>query len=417
MYSLRMNEKGPELNDRQAIHIHPKGEGEYKLIEARDGRRIEVIMYGPEWGVPVVSLAGNPGHAGYPRPDKDMLDMLGVRYYGINRGGFGGTDCRPGLRVIDAAVDVEDAMSMFGVERYGVLARSGGVPGALAVAACNQGVTALVPMAGLAPPDADIDWLQGMTEDNRKKHLEARFDQDAFVRSVHAHVEELHHDPNALLSKLWPDFMEADMTALHYDCLFKEEIALGHSLGIADGQGWIDHTLSLHQPWGFDVSSIKVPTIIWHGAQDPFASIEHSRWLHRNIKGSVLIESPFGSHFTAFQYVYNALQFIRDMHIGEQRAQLIEPLVLRRTQEFYGPNQDLTRPVSDRAFMLRLSRSASTPLREAVRDEEDTTFLRRILGDRILYPLVVKEVIASSDEDLARAYPDLWGRSNPSPTL
>lgn len=32
--------------------------------------------------------------------------------------------------------------------------------------------------------------------------------------------------------------------------------------------GWFDDDLCFVRPWGFDVASIRVPVLVWHGEQD-----------------------------------------------------------------------------------------------------------------------------------------------------
>lgn len=42
--------------------------------------------------------------------------------------------------------------------------------------------------------------------------------------------------------------------------------------------GWVDDDLELLQPWGFDISEVKVPVHIWQGREDMMVPFSHGEW-------------------------------------------------------------------------------------------------------------------------------------------
>lgn len=47
--------------------------------------------------------------------------------------------------------------------------------------------------------------------------------------------------------------------------------------------GWVDDDLAFIRPWGFELSEIKVPVIIYHGELDMMAPFAHGKWLAEHL--------------------------------------------------------------------------------------------------------------------------------------
>ena len=59
--------------------------------------------------------------------------------------------------------------------------------------------------------------------------------------------------------------------------------------------GWVDDSLALARPWGFDLGEIKVPVLLRYGLVDVFVPPGHGRWLAAQIPGcEVVIEDEAG---------------------------------------------------------------------------------------------------------------------------
>ena len=50
--------------------------------------------------------------------------------------------------------------------------------------------------------------------------------------------------------------------------------------------GYVDDTLCLLRPWGFDVAEIHVPTRIVYGTTDVLVPRQHGDWLAGNVRGA-----------------------------------------------------------------------------------------------------------------------------------
>ncbi len=386
------------------------------MVEAQDGRQIGVTLRGPEYGVPIIALMGNPGSGQYTGVSYEILEDLGIREIGVDRAGMGNSDRNPNLSAVDTWHDLKTVATALGVPRYGIFARSGAVPGA--VCSIDDNVSAAVFAAGLAPHDATFDWLDQMNPTNRAEQSAAVENPEEFERRIRDYATRLGQDPLSLLRTIHPNLQASGWAILWNPCWVMSQLVMGHAVGVGDGSGWIDHTNSLHKAWGRELSEIdghfpdgrEGRITFWHGLQDPFASPKHSRWLHAHIKGSHLIEQPNASHFIS---MHSAYKTIRDGHIGPRRTSFIELLNAQRLREAYGPGVDIDRPVTASEYAVALGVLANRaclkvdPLSPEERTAE-TVVARRILGDSWCYPAVAKEVMTSTDDELALQHPKLW---------
>jgi pimeloyl-ACP methyl ester carboxylesterase len=60
--------------------------------------------------------------------------------------------------------------------------------------------------------------------------------------------------------------------------------------------GWVDDDLAFTMPWGFDPSTVRVPTAIWYGAEDVLVPPQHGEWLATNVPDAVVRVVTGGGH-------------------------------------------------------------------------------------------------------------------------
>jgi pimeloyl-ACP methyl ester carboxylesterase len=249
------------------------------------GRVVRYCCYGPQAGLPVVSLTGTPGTR-WERPGVvSAIGLQGLRVVVPDRPGYGGSDRHPGRTVADVAADVAAVASAQGWTQFAVTGLSGGGPHALACAALLTGrVTCCAAVAAPVPPGtpgADIfaDHAPGSAEDLR---LALRGEQ-----ALRPYLQDRASNALAQLEAVG----QARVPGEPADDPGRVIRIRASYLGL---DGWIDDVIALAHPWGFDLGSIEVPVSIWSGATDTRVPRGHADWLLAQLPTAQGYEHPGG---------------------------------------------------------------------------------------------------------------------------
>jgi pimeloyl-ACP methyl ester carboxylesterase len=258
------------------------------LIELSDGRRLTVRVSGPDGGVPLVFHHGTPGASPPVRALERAAHARGLRLVTTARPGYGSSTRRPGRSVADVVADTAAVLDTVGSRTCYTAGWSGGGPHALACAARLEGCRAALVIAGVAPYGADgLDWMAGMGEDNVVEFGKALAGEDQLRPYLEGAKEELDgatiEGVIASMSSLLPD---VDVAVLTDE--FADDLLAGFAEGLAPGvDGWLDDDLAFANDWGFDLTEIAVPTMVWQGSDDLMVPFAHGRWLAGRVPGTV----------------------------------------------------------------------------------------------------------------------------------
>jgi pimeloyl-ACP methyl ester carboxylesterase len=192
--------------------------------------------------------------------------------------------------------DLAAVLASIGADRCLVAGWSGGGPHALACAARLEAAAAALVIAGVAPYGVqDLDWLNGMGQDNIDEFSAALTGTDAlapYLWEQHEHLKDITaSDIVASLTSLLPDVDRAVLTDE-----FGQDIASSFHEGLRNGiDGWLDDDLAFAGPWGFELAEIRKPVTLWQGSADLMVPFAHGQWLASRLStASVHLEQGEG---------------------------------------------------------------------------------------------------------------------------
>ncbi|MER5729933.1 alpha/beta hydrolase [Streptomyces sp. NPDC002138] len=288
----------------------------HNRVRTADGRHLMVERFGDPRGRPVFLLHGTPGSRLGPAPRGMVLYQRRMQVIAYDRPGYGDSDRLRGRSVADAVQDVATIADALGLEKFAVAGRSGGAPHALACAALlPERVTRTAALVGLAPWDADgLDWFDGMTASNVREYTTASVDPEELAARLTPRAAAIGKDPGRLLDELRIELTDNDRMIVA-DAGLRSMLLRNFREGLRNSaDGWIDDALALCSPWGFEPADIRCPVMIWHGEQDVFSPVGHSRWLAERIPGATATIDPGAAHFAALRALPEILTWLlRDL--------------------------------------------------------------------------------------------------------
>lgn len=265
-------------------------------IRLRDGRHLAYAEYGNPQGKPIFFFHDIPGSRFF-RPDSPVTDSSGARIIAIDRPGFGGSDAKPGRKIVDWPNDVLQLADALNIERFAVMGYSAGGPyAAVCAAKIPERLTAAGLIGSLSPMDNPhlVRGMQGagnlfFSLDRhfpplarlgcRLVYLSWKHNPDLYLKSQ---TESLARSEKAqIASPAMKAMLQADML---------EAVRAG-----TEGICW-DLTL-LARPWGFNLHTIIAQVFLWHGDRDQKAPVAMGQRLATAIPHCKATFFPGESHW------------------------------------------------------------------------------------------------------------------------
>lgn len=234
-------------------------------IRLRDGRILGYDSYGSPDGAPILFMHGFPGS----RLDWRIFDQeniaaeLNARLVTVDRPGMGLSDFKRGRELLEWPDDVAELADHLGLDRFAVLAISGGGPyGEVCAFKIPERLTRTAIVCGMGPREAPGATEGGAWTLPGKSSLMRRLILIMMAQAVSSRPERME-----------PQFLES-VSAVDRDLLQRRPELLKKSLdswreAFRTGTGGVQQEASLYaRPWGFRLQEITAEVHLWHGEND-----------------------------------------------------------------------------------------------------------------------------------------------------
>ncbi len=284
---------------------------EKRQITLPDGRTLGFAFYGAPRGKPIFYFHGFPGSRLEARFAHDLGLAHGGRIIAVDRPGYGLSDFMPWRTILDWPRDVLQLADALGIDRFRVMAVSGGGPYALACAyAMPKRIIGVGIGCGMGPMDIPEN-REGMVFLNRLGlHLGEKAPWT--VRGLFALAAiALSRFPGAIVDFIANRLPEPDRQTL---CLptvrklladsFRESVRAGP-------RGPTRDIILYSRPWGFDLKKIEKEVHLWYGERDTIVPPAMGRHLSERIPGARLTLYPEDGHFSLV--VFRLREMVEDL--------------------------------------------------------------------------------------------------------
>ena len=232
-------------------------------VRLPDGRIIAIEEYGDPGGPPVLYFHGWPAS----RLEAGLIGNLPVRLLALDRPGYGRSSQAPGRTLLDWPRDVAAVADRLGLPRFHLIGLSGGGPYAAACAYAMPDrvlgmalVCPVPPASGVTAGKSGVGHLFLLGRHPKVAHRVLSILRPLLRRRIIT--------PRTLVGSTLPESDRAVLTPA-----ILAGLARAWREGIERSvQGALTDASIYAADWGFLPAGIRVPTSIWHGAEDSLIS-------------------------------------------------------------------------------------------------------------------------------------------------
>jgi pimeloyl-ACP methyl ester carboxylesterase len=243
-----------------------------------------------EWGdlggAPVVLLHGVPGSRLFC-PDEGATEAAGVRLLTIDRPGYGRSDPRSGRALVDWADDFIEFTDRLELPPCPVVGWSGGGPFALASGLRAPDRVTVIGLAASPGPVRDVPGYFDSLDANDRAAVET-INRDRAAGATLIGQQDAWYAGDGWKAMFARSWGEAD------DRLLTDPATLEAMQGlIREGArqgplGRISDDVARWAPWGFSVTDVRQPVLVWSGGADPVVGPNHATFLSQSIPQATL---------------------------------------------------------------------------------------------------------------------------------
>jgi pimeloyl-ACP methyl ester carboxylesterase len=282
------------------------------LIRLGDGGHVAYDEYGDPAGEPVLFCHGWPSSRSMAQLADDAARKLRLRIISPDRPGISGSSFKAERKLAEWPDVVRALTRELELERYRVLAISGGAPYALITGwAFPESVQAIAIVSG-APPIAELSDHTGLWRIHRWM-LQVHARNPALMRGLFRVARPFACVRMSLRMRpfLRLILQRMDAEALRDRRAFEACFESSREAWRASLEGVMTDAEIYAQPWGFRLEEVHVPVRIWHGTRDRTFSYRLAEDVARRLPNCVLRIVEGAGHYSL--PIRNIEEILRDL--------------------------------------------------------------------------------------------------------
>jgi pimeloyl-ACP methyl ester carboxylesterase len=238
-------------------------------VQLADGGEIRLSEYGDPGGVPIFFCHGWPSSRSMAELTHEAASDLGVRIISPDRPGIRDSKFQERRRLVDWPPVVRALADYLDIDRFRVLAISGGAPYAYATAwMMPERVEAIAVVSGV-PPIAELRDRNGLL-DIYKRLLAMREARPRLLRALF-HIARPFASlkvPIRIRPLLLRLLQPCDANVLRDSRSFESCFESARQAWRSSAAGVMADAEIYAEPWGFPLEEVRVPVRLWHGIKD-----------------------------------------------------------------------------------------------------------------------------------------------------
>lgn len=267
-----------------------------KLLTLNSGRKIEYFDNGVDSEKAILMLHGTPGEGSWWSHWFSQINS--VRAISTSRAGYGLSDRSHGRSVADDLSDQAAVLDHFGIKNFVSIGWSGGGPHSLNMTRdprCKAAFT----VAGVGEwGHEDLDFMAGMGPENIDEFGTALKGETALTDWMIENATSFKNVQGKDLIEAFGGLIgDADKRSLTPELADFSAASMRHALSVSF-DGWIDDDLAFIRDFGFDISKIDKPVVLYQGDDDFMVPHAHSYWLKKHIPTAKLNFVPGHGHIS-----------------------------------------------------------------------------------------------------------------------
>jgi pimeloyl-ACP methyl ester carboxylesterase len=290
----------------------PRYEGR---VPVREDRVFGVAEFGaPHAEQTVLWFHGTPGaRRQIPEPARRYADEHGIRLIGMDRPGVGLSTAHLYHRLLEFTDDLALALNRLGVNRFSVVALSGGAPYALAAAhAFPDRVPTLGILGGVVPSGGEEGVHGGLVGfANRWKPLLPIMSEPAgaLLTTVVRAARPVGSFALDMYARFSPPGDRALLSTPEHKEMFINDLANngGHSM-----RAVVYDAILFTRYWGFSVRDVAARVTWWQGDEDNIVPLAHAQHIVPLLPNAELRVMPGGGHLSGLGIGVEVLETVLD---------------------------------------------------------------------------------------------------------